>query len=129
MSSPLPTDRTKFIAKTEGYQPAESADHVRGNGDIYNGGYPDTRGAWFCKNPPITMPVNCPLGPNTHVKRKVEPSEGLSLWFADVPEGGLTEDTYLSGCVSFYIRVSSGGFTPDRAALTSLVLTFASLVS
>ena len=47
----------------------------------------------------------CPLGPNTRVKRKIEPAEGLSFWFADVPEGGVTEDTYLSGCVSSTFRV------------------------
>ena len=35
-----------------------------------------------------------------HVKRKIEPTEGLSFWFADVPEGGVTENTYLSACVS-----------------------------
>lgn len=40
--------------------------------------------------------VNCPLGPDTHVKRKIELSEGLTFWFADVPEGGLTEDVFLS---------------------------------
>ena len=34
---------------------------------------------------------------DTQVKHKIEPAEGLSFWFADVPEGGVTENTYLSG--------------------------------
>ena len=99
-------------------------DPAGGNGDIYNG----TRGAWFRRTPPIAM-VNCPLE-NTPVKRKIEPYEGLSLWFGDVPEGGLTEDTYLVGCVlSILMFRAIRGFSSLPVVLTSLVLTFASLFS
>ena len=42
--------------------------------------------------------ADCPFDTNIHVKRKVEPAEGLSWWFADVPEGGVNEDTYLCLC-------------------------------
>lgn len=44
--------------------------------------------------------TDCPFGPNAHVKRKIEPAEGVTLWFGDVPEGGVTDDTYLFACVS-----------------------------
>lgn len=49
--------------------------------------------------------VDCPLGSDTHVKRKIEPSEGLTFWFADVPE-----DMFLSACVSsiFVFQVIRG---------------------
>lgn len=50
--------------------------------------------------------VNCPLGPDTHVKGKIEPYERLSFWFMDVPKGGFAEDTYLSASISAVIRVS-----------------------
>jgi len=60
---------------------------------------PRNQGLWFCKTP-IAM-THCPFDADTHVKRKVEPGEGMSFWFADVPEGGVTENTYLSACVSF----------------------------
>lgn len=47
---------------------------------------------------------------DTQVKHKIEPTEGLSFWFADVPEGGVTENTYLSGYVSPDSAIASGGF-------------------
>jgi len=46
------------------------------------------------------MAQDCPFDPDIHVKRKIEPAKGMSLWFADVPEGGITENTYLSACAS-----------------------------
>ena len=44
--------------------------------------------------------AHSPFESNTQVKRKIEPADGLSLWFAEVPEGGITENTYMFACVS-----------------------------
>jgi len=57
---------------------------------------------------PIIM-AHSPFESNTQVKRKVEPADGLSFWFAEVPEGGVTENTYLSACVSSSFALGSSG--------------------
>ncbi|KAF9648802.1 hypothetical protein BDM02DRAFT_3186786 [Thelephora ganbajun] len=44
--------------------------------------------------------ARCPFDSNTHVKREIKTAEGLTFWFADVPEGGITENTYLSAVTS-----------------------------
>jgi len=101
-------------------------DPAWGNGPgTYNG----IRGAWFRRIPPIAMD-NCPFDSKTPVKRKIEPYEGLFIWFGDVPEGGLTEDTYLCGCVlSIFMFRAIRGFFSRPVVLTSLVLIFTSLFS
>jgi hypothetical protein len=57
------------------------------------------RGIPFTSNLTLLTMTDSPFESNIHVKRKIEPAEGLSLWFADVPEGGLAEDTFLFWCV------------------------------
>ena len=53
----------------------------------------------FASNLALLTMTDFPFESNIHVKRKIEPAEGFSLWFADVPEGGLAADTYLCWCV------------------------------
>ena len=58
---------------------------------------------------PIVM-AHSPFESNTQIKCKIEPADGLSFWFAEIPEGGVTENTYLSACVSssFTLGLSEG---------------------
>lgn len=61
---------------------------------------------------------DCPFDANT----KIEPVEGTCWWFADVPEAGITEDTYLSGYVSFSFASLAAGEFPETAILTPTFL-------
>jgi len=63
--------------------------------------------------------AHSPFESNTQVKRKIEPADGLSLWFAEVPEGGVTENTYLSACVP-----STFTLGPSGGVAGPLILTF-----
>jgi len=71
------------------------------------------------------MAQDCPFGPDIHVKRKIEPTKGLSLWFADVPEGGITENTYLSACASSSFVIGPSGDLADIPVFASALFSVA----